>query len=63
MENENNPQTSVPLQTKPPTQAGALIGSIIIILILILGGFYLWSANIEPKIQQDPTLDVSAEEQ
>lgn len=49
---ENITQTTVPLQTKERKPVGALIGSIIIILILVLGGLYLWSIKIAPRIEQ-----------
>jgi uncharacterized protein HemX len=61
MENENI--TPTPAENIPPMQtptaitpanksSGALIGTIIVIVILVLGGFYLWSINIQPKIDQ-----------
>jgi len=56
MENENmNP---MPAPQMPPMQTGkpmgALIGSIIVITILVLGGFYLWSTKVQPRIEQTP---------
>jgi hypothetical protein len=59
MENEN--LTPTPIVNEVPLPAviapenrpmGALIGTIIVIIILVLGGFYLWSTNIQPKIDQ-----------
>jgi len=38
---------------------GALIGSVIIIVILVLGGIYFWMSkqNTEMQIQETPTLN------
>ncbi len=32
---------------------GALMGSIIIIVILIIGGWYVWKTSVKQKIQQN----------
>jgi hypothetical protein len=61
MENEN--LTPAPITSEVPTQTpiviatenrpvGAFIGTIIVIVILVLGGLYLWSTNIQPKIDE-----------
>ncbi|MFA5831549.1 MAG: hypothetical protein WC878_07015 [Candidatus Paceibacterota bacterium] len=61
MENENitptepqNPTMEVSPIVAAPVKAnssvGALIGTMIIIVILILGGAYLWSTRVQPKI-------------
>jgi hypothetical protein len=53
---------------------GALIGSVIIVIILIIGGFYLWSTKVEPVVEPAATqqgapvmngapLEMTAEEQ
>lgn len=35
--------------------SGALVGSIIIIIILIAGGIYIWQSGIEKAIEQKET--------
>ena len=66
MENENitpaEPQNPTPVESpviatpvKANSSMGALIGTMIIIIILILGGAYLWSTRVQPKIQPVPT--------
>jgi hypothetical protein len=63
MENENVTPTPIteetplqmPLPTIEPTKnksSGALIGTIIALVILVLGGLYLWSARVQPQIEQ-----------
>jgi hypothetical protein len=48
---------------------GALIGSIIIVIILIIGGFYLWSTKVTPVVEPPmmengmPVMDGTAQEQ
>ncbi len=32
---------------------GALVGTVIIIVILILGGIYLWNSKMEPQIEEN----------
>ncbi len=57
-QNENFNQPKNPEMT-PPTEiknkeeggAGALIGSIIVIVILIIGTIYLWNIKISPRAQ------------
>ncbi len=60
MENQNPTQNTAPQSGSPvspvgqPSPApesksvGALIGSIIIVIILIIGGLYLWSTKVAP---------------
>lgn len=52
MDNQNTPQGTIPSPVVTPQpenkSVGALIGSIIIVLILIIGGFYLWSTKVAP---------------
>ncbi|MCK9351951.1 MAG: hypothetical protein WCT49_01495 [Candidatus Paceibacterota bacterium] len=62
MENENIEPTTAenmpPMQTPPqvaPRSSGALIGTIIVVIILVLGGLYIWNSNIQPKIEQKLT--------
>lgn len=57
MDNQSMPQGS-PSQMPPMGQpapenksVGALIGSIIIVIILIIGGFYLWSTKVTPVVE------------
>jgi hypothetical protein len=38
----------IPPQGEGTKSVGALIGSIIIVIILIVGGFYLWSTKVAP---------------
>ena len=42
---------------------GALMGSIIIIIILIIGGIYFWKVSMKEKIEQpsDDTANMEAE--
>lgn len=42
----------IPPQGEETKSVGALIGSIIIVIILIIGGFYLWSTKVTPVIEQ-----------
>lgn len=50
---EPNNQTTI-VQTK---SNGALVGSIIIIVILIIGGIYLWQNSLKEKaLPQDQTM-------
>lgn len=58
MENQNTmPQGSqnpMPPMGQPPVEEksmGALVGSIIIVIILIVGGFYLWSTKVTPVVE------------
>lgn len=59
MENQNPTQNTAPNPMPPMGQpaapesksVGALIGSIIIVIILIIGGFYLWSTRVAPVTQ------------
>ncbi|MCX6735739.1 MAG: hypothetical protein NTZ13_01520 [Candidatus Parcubacteria bacterium] len=53
MENENitpAPQGSPVIQPKESKPMGALIGAIIIVLLLLVGGVYVWSTRIQPQI-------------
>jgi len=65
MENENitptQPQTPM-VEVKENRPMGALIGTIIIILILVLGGVYLWNTKIQTKIMGITTNDQSIEQ-
>jgi hypothetical protein len=54
MDNQNPTQTGISPQGERKSM-GALIGSIIIILILVLGGLYLYSVRIAPRIEQGQT--------
>lgn len=36
---------------------GALIGSIIIVIILIIGGLYLWSTKVAPVVTEPPMME------
>lgn len=40
-----------PAPTEESKSVGALIGSIIIVIILIIGGFYLWSTKVSPVME------------
>ncbi|MBI2121071.1 MAG: hypothetical protein HYT94_05630 [Parcubacteria group bacterium] len=83
MDNQNMSQNTTPQVTPTPTtppsapipsegeetkSVGALIGSIIIVIILIIGGFYLWSTKVapvaEPTMMEQgmPVMDGSANE-
>ena len=71
MENEN--LTPTPLTDEAPLQApipkinienkssGPLVGTIIVILVFVLGGFFLWSTKIQPQI--DKKTEGTTEEQ
>lgn len=54
MENETTPNG--PISMTPPGVAetekssGALIGTIIAIIVLVMGGFYLWNTKLQPQI-------------
>ncbi len=70
MENQNMPQNTMPPESKPDKSVGALVGSIIIVIILIIGGFYLWNTKVAsiPEPQGMPTVSsavpkMTAEEQ
>lgn len=79
MDNQNTMPQGNPNPTPAPTGApippqgeerksvGALIGSIIIVIILIIGGFYLWSTKVAPTDapmmdQGMPVMDGNVEE-
>jgi hypothetical protein len=36
---------------------GALVGTIIIIVILILGGIYLWTSKVEPQMEENNNVE------
>lgn len=40
------PKSSVPSSPSPEKNTGALIGTIIIIVILVIGGLYMWGKNL-----------------
>ncbi|MEO5635420.1 MAG: hypothetical protein ABIS26_02195 [Candidatus Paceibacterota bacterium] len=46
----------------PPEQKsnGALIGSIVVIVILIIGGIYFWKHSVENKEAPEPQVQNSA---
>ncbi len=53
MENENvtpMPQGNPIVPQKESKPMGALIGAIIVIILLIAGGIYVWSTRIQPQI-------------
>ena len=75
---ENLNETGNPIQNpvqipEESKSSGALIGTVVVILVLVLGGYYFWSTMIKPKIlinqteqsvtnnsplsQSDPALD------
>jgi hypothetical protein len=61
MDNQNMPpqESSSPMpsmgQPAPENKSvGALIGSIIVVIILIIGGFYLWNTKVSPVA--DPSM-------
>jgi hypothetical protein len=62
MDNQTMPQNTMPPAGQPAPVApdggdksvGALIGSIIIVIILIIGGYYLWSTKVAPVTE--PTM-------
>lgn len=54
MDNQNPIQNTLSPEGEKKSM-GALIGSIIIILILVLGGLYLYSIRIAPRIEQGQT--------
>ncbi|MCX6752911.1 MAG: hypothetical protein NTW62_01020 [Candidatus Nomurabacteria bacterium] len=39
---------------------GALIGSVVIIIILIIGGIYLYNTNVQQKMEQPVNTNVGA---
>lgn len=45
-----------------PSYLGIILGALIIILILLLGGLYLWSTTLEPLPTADTTTRPTAEE-
>jgi hypothetical protein len=52
---QNPPQQEIPVVAKKEGNSmGALIGTIIIIVILILGGAYLWVTKIQSQLQPTP---------
>ena len=53
MENENVPEMQAPIPVIEKTNLpGALIGTIIVLIIIILGGAYLWMMRIQPAVEQ-----------
>lgn len=78
MENQNPIQNMAPQGESPMSpvgqpapenkSVGALIGSIIIVIILIIGGLYLWSTKVAPLTeppmmeQSMPVMDGTAQE-
>lgn len=67
MENQNPTQNMAPQESGSPMSpvgqsapesksVGALIGSIIIVIILIIGGFYLWSTKVAP-VAEPPMME------
>ena len=61
MENETIEETideNIPEMQTPPhaieknKSSGALIGTIIVLIVIILGGIYLWSTRIQPAVEQ-----------
>lgn len=68
--NENPPQTDTNM-TPPPTMMqggneperkyGPLIGIIIIITLLVVGGFYLWGSQIAERANVETTEEVQDE--
>lgn len=52
METENN-TNDVEIKKDTGGRVGPMIGSIIIILLLIIGGIYFWNSIINQKIQRE----------
>ncbi len=46
------PQNTMPMGEPKKSGAGALIGSIIIILILVLGALYFWGGKLQTNDQE-----------
>ncbi len=45
---------------EPETKSnGALLGSIIIVIILVIGGVYLWKVNLEKRMELENTAPAS----
>ena len=65
MENENitsAPQGTPVVQQKESKPMGALIGAIIVIILLIIGGVYIWSTKIQPKINAPENVQTVADD-
>jgi hypothetical protein len=63
MENENNENTEATqdhVATEPEKPIGPAVGTVIIVLILIIGAFYFWGYKLENTPAVDET--VTAEE-
>jgi hypothetical protein len=59
------PESPIPAVTTANKSSGAMIGTIIVIVILVLGGFYLWSTKVQPVVDQKnaPVTATGTEEQ
>lgn len=53
------PQNAMPMGEPKKSGVGALIGSIIIILILVLGALYFWGGKLQTK-EEDINFDESS---
>ena len=49
------PAPTTPMVTSNDKSSGALIGTIIVIVVLVVGGFYLWNTKVQPMIEQKNT--------
>jgi hypothetical protein len=60
MENTQNPQENPMLTPDHGNHMGPIIGSIIIIVLLALGGLYFWSKELQKEkpaeVEQNPAL-------
>lgn len=65
-DNENsNSENMMPLEEKKDGVVGPIIGSLVIIILIIIGGMYFWGSVVEKKSNLDPIenealLDVEA---
>lgn len=48
--------TDTPAEPEPPSVSGALIVAIIIVLVVILGGLYLWSMSLNQSYDESPSV-------
>ncbi len=57
-DNENlNVENMMPLEEKRDGVVGPIIGSLVIIILIIIGGMYFWGSVIEEKSNPNPPVD------
>lgn len=62
MENQNNSRTETENPIKKDSGVGPIIGSVIIIILIILGGLYFWSYTINKQKSETPSQEQKVEQ-